>query len=433
MGAAGRDFHNFNVCFRTNPAYRVMAFTAAQIPFIAGRRYPASLAGPLYPRGIPVHPEEQLEQLIQRHRIDKVIFSYSDIAHDDLMHTASRVLALGAGFEFLGADATMLRSRRPVIAISAVRTGCGKSEVTRYLCDALRERGVRPVVVRHPMPYGKLSDQAMERFAGLEDLDRYRTTIEEREEYEPLLHHGAVVYAGVDYGRILRAAEREGEVLIWDGGNNDVPFFCPDLDITLVDPLRPGDETAFYPGEVNLRRATVVVINKANAVDAGRLVEMEHAITLANPKATIVRTDSRVSVPDPAAVRGKSVLVVEDGPSITHGSRPSGAGLAAAQAFGAVAVDPRPYAVGTIAETFRRYPHIGPVLPALGYSPEQVEELRQTIAAVPCDLLLSATPIDLSLLMTLPRPVMPVSYGIDEAPPRPLRALVDRFLTGRGL
>ena len=312
MGAAGRDFHNFNVCFRANPACRVVAFTAAQIPFIAGRRYPASLAGHLYPRGIPIYHEEELEHLFARNRIDKVVFAYSDVAHNELMHTASRVLALGADFELLGPDATMLKSRRPVIAISAVRTGCGKSEVSRYLCDLLRDRGVLPVVVRHPMPYGRLSGQSVERFAGPEDLDRYRTTIEEREEFEPLLRHGAVVYAGVDYALILRAAEREGKVLIWDGGNNDVPFFRPDLDITLVDPLRPGDETAFYPGEVNLRRAGVVVINKANAVDAARVADMEQAVARVNPSAVIIRTASRVTVPDPAAVRGRSVLAPPD-------------------------------------------------------------------------------------------------------------------------
>lgn len=434
MGAAGRDFHNFNVCFRANPAYRVVAFTATQIPFIAGRRYPASLAGPFYPRGIPIRPEEQLEQLIRNNGVRKVVFAYSDVGHVDLMHTASRVLALGASFLFLGAEATMLKSRRPVIAVSAVRTGCGKSELTRYLCDLLRERGTRSVVVRHPMPYGNLTAQAEQRFEDLSDLELYRTTIEEREEYEPLLHRGAVVYAGVDYGRILRRAEREAEVIIWDGGNNDVPFFRPDLDITIVDPLRPGDETAYYPGEVNLRRSSVVIINKANAVDATRLAEMRQRIAAVNPAAAIIRTDSLISVSDAAAVQGKTVLVVEDGPSITHGSRPSGAGLVAAFANGAAhVVDPRPYAVGSIADAFRRYPHIGPVLPALGYSPEQVLELQQTIASVPCDLVLSATPVDLARILPIARKVMTVTYEIGEETTRPLRNLISRFLGEHGL
>jgi predicted GTPase len=434
MGAAGRDFHNFNVCFRTDPAYRVKAFTAAQIPYIAGRRYPSSLAGPLYPRGIPVYPEEQLEQLFGKYPIHQVVFAYSDIAHSELMHTVSRVLALGADFRFLGPDATMLKSRRPVIAITAVRTGCGKSQVVRYLCDLLRSRGLRPVVVRHPMPYGRLAAQAVERLADASDVDRYRCTIEEREEFEPLLRRGAVVYAGVDYGRILREAEREGEVILWDGGNNDLPFFRPDLHITIVDPLRPGDETAYYPGEVNLRRASVVVINKANAVDGARLDRMERAIAAINPVATIIRTDSLVTVTDAEGVRGKTVLVVEDGPSITHGSRASGAGLAAAHTFRARAVvDPRPYAVGSLAEAFRKYPHIGPVLPALGYSAAQIEELRRTIEAVPCDSVLSATPGDLMRLMRLSKPVVTVNYEIGEGLPARLWTLVDRFLAGHDL
>ena len=429
MGAAGRDFHNFNVCFRHNPGCRVQAFTAAQIPFIAGRRYPSSLAGPLYPRGIPIYPEEALEQLIRKYRIDRVIFSYSDISYVDLMHTASRVIALGASFEMLGPDATMLRSRRPVISVCAVRTGCGKSVVSRYLCDVFRECGLQPVVVRHPMPYGNLTQQEVMRFADFEDLALHGCTIEEREEFEPLLRHGAIVYAGVDYAKILAEAEREGPVLIWDGGNNDFPFFRSDLEITLVDPLRPGHETSYYPGEVNLRRASVVVISKVNAVTGDVVEQMRAAVARANPSATIITVTSAISVPDPEAVREKRVLVVEDGPSLTHGALSSGAGFAAATSLGASqVVDPRPYAVGTIAAALRSYPHIGPVLPALGYRAEQVAELRRTIDAVPCDLVLAATPIDLERLLQPAKPMQRVSYDLVELEDRPLRAVVRTFL-----
>lgn len=431
MGAAGRDFHNFNVCFRNDPSCRVVAFTATQIPYIASRRYPASLAGSTYPRGIPIYPEEMLEELIKKYRVDKVIFAYSDVPYTELMHKASRVLASGADFQLLGPAATMLKSRRPVIAVSAVRTGCGKSEVTRYLCDFLRDRGVSPVVVRHPMPYGELSDQTVERFEGYYDLDRYNCSIEEREEFEPLLEHDAIVYAGVDYGEILRQCEKEGRIIIWDGGNNDFPFYSPDLEITLVDPLRAGDETSYYPGEVNLRRADIVVVNKVNAAHAAQLEQVERTIAAVNPAATTIRVDSRVSVPDPASVRGKDVLVIEDGPTVTHGSMSSGAGLAAAMEFGAARViDPRPYAVGSIAEAFRRYPHIGPVLPALGYRREQMVELRRTIEAVPCHVVLSATPVALDRIMTVTKPFVRVTYDIVESADRPLQTEVARFLTG---
>ncbi len=430
MGAAGRDFHNFNLCFRDNPAYRVVAFTAAQIPFIANRRYPPVLAGRLYPRGIPIDPEQRLAEVIRRQRVDQVVFAYSDVAHSVLMHIASRVLALGADFRLIGPDATMLRSRRPVISVCAVRTGCGKSEVTRYLCDILREEGIKPVVVRHPMPYGDLSSQAVERFAHDEDLNLYRCTIEEREEFEPLIAHGAVVYAGVDYGRILRAAETEGDIIIWDGGNNDFPFFRPDLEITVVDPLRAGDETAYFPGEVNLRRAHVVVINKVNAAADRDIQSVERSIAAVNPTARVVRTASALTVPDAGSIRGRTVLVVEDGPTITHGNMAGGAGLAAAKQFGARAlVDPRPFAVGSIAEVFRSYLHIGPVLPAMGYSPDQIEELRLTIEASPCDLVLSATPIDLNRVLTLSKTVKRVFYDIAEEEGAPLKSLVSRFIS----
>ena len=429
MGAAGRDFHNFNICFRNNPAFQVVAFTAAQIPYIANRRYPPVLAGKLYPRGIPIFPEAELEELIQNHRIRQVVFSYSDISYDDLMHKASRVLSLGADFRLIGPDATMLKSSRPVISVSAVRTGCGKSEVTRYLCGILHTQGIKPVVIRHPMPYGNLADQVVERFEHFEDLALYRCTIEEREEFEPLLQNHAIVYAGVDYGKILRLAEKEGEVIIWDGGNNDVPFLRSDLEITVADPLRAGDEVAYFPGEVNLRRAKVVIINKSNTAQEDTIRQLEQTVAGVNPHATVIRTASEISVSDPASVKGKNVLVIEDGPTITHGNMASGAGLVAARLFGAARViDPRPHAVGSLADVYVTYPHIGPVLPALGYRPEQIEELRRTIEATPCDLVLSATPIDLNQLMSLSRPVIRVRYDIAEKADAPLKTLILHFI-----
>jgi predicted GTPase len=431
MGAAGRDFHNFNVCFRHNPAFHVAAFTAAQIPYIAERTYPPSLAGPLYPRGIPIHEEAKLEELVARHRITQVVFAYSDVAYNELMHKASRVMAAGADFRLIGPDAAMLKSKRPVISVCAVRTGCGKSEVTRYLCDTLHELGVKPVVVRHPMPYGDLSAQVVERFESLEDLTLYRCSIEEREEFEPLLAHDVVVFAGVDYGRILRSAEREGEVIIWDGGNNDFPFFRPDLEITVVDPLRAGDETAYFPGEVNLRRAQVIVINKTNAAPDAAVHALEETVVAVNPAAAVVKTASEISVPDSRTVEGKTVLVIEDGPTVTHGNMPSGAGLAAAEKFRAAkVVDPRPFAIGSIAGVFRNYPHLGPVLPAMGYSADQVEELRRTIESVPCDMVLSATPIDIQRILPITKPVKRVYYEIAEGDGAPLKAVIAHFVTG---
>ena len=429
MGAAGRDFHNFACCFRDNPSYRVVAFTAAQIPYIAQRRYPPSLAGPLYPRGIPIRPEEELGELIRRHRVDQVVFAYSDISHGELMHIASRVLACGADFRLIGPNATMLKSRRPVVSVCAVRTGCGKSQVVRYFCDLLTERGIRPVVVRHPMPYGDLVEQAVERFVDTSDLDRFHCTIEEREEYEHLLAHGAVVYAGVDYRAILRRAEKEAALIIWDGGNNDHPFFRPDLEIVVADPLRPGHETSWYPGEVNLRRAGIVVVNKVNAAKPTDVEAVTAAVRSVNPAAVVVRTESRVTADEGERIKGKRVLVVEDGPTVTHGSMPSGAGLAAAVQYEAKEiVDPRPWAVSSLREVFDRFPHLGPVLPALGYRPEQVEELSATIAGVPCDLVLAATPIDLAQLVKVKTPILRVSYAIAEQEDTPLRDAFLRFL-----
>ena len=429
MGAAGRDFHNFNCCFRDNPAFRVVAFTAAQIPAISGRRYPASLAGRLYPRGIPILSEAELSALIRRRKINQVVFSYSDISHEQLMHTASLVLAAGADFRLIGPDATMLKSRRPVVSVCAVRTGCGKSQIVRYFCDILRERGERPVVVRHPMPYGNLALQTVERFETPADLDRFHCTIEEREEYEHLLAHGALVYAGVDYRRILRRAEAEARIIIWDGGNNDLPFFRPDLEIVVADPLRPGHETSWYPGEVNLRRAQVVVINKVNAASPEAVAAVAAAVRRVNPAALQVRTASLVSVPDGEVIRGKRVLVIEDGPTVTHGSMASGAGLAAARQYGAAEiVDPRPWAHGSLAGVFAAYPQIGPVLPAMGYTPAQVADLAATITATPCDLVLAATPIDLCRLLTCTRPVMRVAYDVSEVDGSRLRDAFCRII-----
>lgn len=415
MGAAGRDFHNFCCCFRDNSLFRVVAFTATQIPYISGRLFPPTLAGRLYPRGIPIHHEAKLPELIRRHKVHQVVFAYSDISHEQLMHTASLVLACGADFRLIGPDATMLKSRRPVVSVCAVRTGCGKSQVVRYFCDILRERGIRPVVVRHPMPYGDLTTQASERFAEDADLDRYHCTIEEREEFEQLLEHGAVVYAGVDYRLILRRAEAEAQVILWDGGNNDLPFFRSDLEIVVADALRPGHETCWYPGEVNLRRAQLLIVNKVNAAAPEAVAAVEDAAKRLNPAAALVRAASLVSVTGGEQIRGKRVLVIEDGPTITHGSMASGAGLAAAHQYGAAeVVDPHPWARGTLAEVYAAYPHIGPVLPAIGYSPGQVADLADTIAATPCDLVLAATPIDLCRLLICARPVLRVSYSINE-------------------
>ena len=370
-----------------------------------------------------------MKKSCQNIRIDQVVFAYSDISYNELMHRASRVLARGADFRLIGPDASMLKSSRPVISVSAVRTGCGKSEIVRYLCSILVESGIKPVVIRHPMPYGELAGQAVERFENFEDLSLYRCTIEEREEFEPLLQRNAVVYAGVDYEKILRLAETEGEIILWDGGNNDFPFICPDLEVTIADPLRPGDEVSYFPGEVNVRRAAVIVINKINNASDEQIVQVEHSVAAINPEAALVKVASEISVDDPSAVTGKRVLIIEDGPTITHGNMASGAGLVAAKKYGAARiVDPRPYAVGSIAEVFRAYPHIGPVLPALGYRPEQVEELRLSIESAPWDVVLSATPIDLNRLISISRPVIRVTYDISEVAGKPLRAAILRFL-----
>ena len=413
MGAAGRDFHNFNTFFRDRKRYEVIAFTATQIPNIEGRLYPPELAGDLYPEGIPIYPEEELVNLIQKHRISQVVFSYSDVSHEYVMHKASQVLAAGADFRLLGARHTMLESSKPVVAVCAVRTGCGKSQTTRHVCDTLQALGHKVVVVRHPMPYGNLVAQKVQRFADYEDLDRYECTIEEREEYEPHIDRGVVVYAGVDYEAILRQAEQEADIVVWDGGNNDLPFYKPDLLITVADPHRPGHELTYYPGESNLRAANVVVINKIDTADLAGVARVRENVRAVNPGAVIVEAASPIFVEDAAAIAGKRVLVVEDGPTLTHGGMAYGAGYVAAQRFGAAEiVDPRPYAVGSIAATYRKYPNTGAVLPAMGYGAEQIRELEETINATPCDLVIVGTPIDLRRVVRIRHPADRVRYEL---------------------
>lgn len=415
MGAAGRDFHNFNTFFRDNGDYHVAAFTATQIPGISGRVYPPALAGPNYPAGIPIFPESELTNLIKTMSIDLAVFSYSDIAHEYVMHKASQVIAAGASFMLLGPQSTMLKSRLPVVAITAVRTGSGKSQTSRRVSSILRGLGHTVVVLRHPMPYGNLAEQVCQRFASLSDLKRYSTTIEEREEYEQHIRQNTVVYAGVDYERILRAAEAEADVIIWDGGNNDIPFIRPDLYITVADALRPGHEVSYYPGEVNLRMADVIIINKVDSADRSSVEVIRRNIRTVNPNALIIEAASPISVDNEARVKGKRVLVVEDGPTLTHGEMGYGAGVVAAKKFGASEiVDPRRYAVGSIAETYALYPHIGPLLPAMGYGRHQVEELEQTIRAVDADVVLSATPVDLGSIVNIDKPVVRVYYNLQE-------------------
>lgn len=415
MGAAGRDFHNFNVYFRENPRYQVVAITATQIPDIAGRTYPSALAGDAYPDGIPIVHETELRQLIRRHGVGLVVFSYSDVRHTDLMHIASVVEAEGATFTLLGGKATMLRARKPVIAVCAVRTGCGKSQTTRHICRLLQEWGLKPVVVRHPMPYGELNRQAVQRFASYKDFSVHRCTIEEREEYEPLVKSGMVVYAGVDYRQILRAAENDADVVVWDGGNNDTPFFLPDVHITLFDPHRAGHELLYYPGETNMLMADIAVINKVDSADPQQVRTVERNVRQANPQATIVQAESTLLVDDPEKIRGQRVLVVEDGPTLTHGEMGFGAGALAAERYGAAEmVCPRAYAVGSIQQVYTRYPHLGQVLPAMGYGRRQMEELEATINRTPCDLVLCATPIDLPRLLNISQPTLQVRYAYQD-------------------
>jgi predicted GTPase len=426
MGAAGRDFHDFNVVYRDDPQTSVVAFTATQIPGISGRRYPAELAGKLYPEGIPIVAEDELEELIRREGVELVVFAYSDVSHEYVMHVASRVLAAGADFELLGLRSTMLASSRPVVAVCAVRTGAGKSQTTRRVGALLAEAGLKVVVVRHPMPYGDLAAQRLQRFASYADLDAHDTTIEEREEYEPHLDAGRVVYAGVDYEAILRAAEGEADVVLWDGGNNDLPFFAPDLHIVVADPLRAGHELRYHPGEANLRAADVVVINKVDEAKPESVIALHATIGEVNPRAAVVDARSALSLDRP--IDGRTVAVVEDGPTLTHGEMTYGAGIVAARRFGATPIDPRPYAVGGLADVLARYPRLEALLPAMGYGATQVGELEATLNAIPADLVLSATPIDLTRIMKLTKPVVRVRYELDEVEPGALGRLLEPII-----
>ncbi len=415
MGAAGRDFHNFNMVYRDNEQYEVVAFTATQIPNIEGRKYPAELAGKLYPNGIDIYPEEQLPELIKKLDVDEVVFSYSDVPYDYVMERSAIANAAGAAFKVMGPKHTMLTSSKPVIAVCAVRTGCGKSQTTRKIAQMLREAGKKVAVVRHPMPYGNLVEQKVQRFATMEDLDRYKCTIEEREEYEPHITRGHVVFAGVDYGAILREAEKEADIVLWDGGNNDLPFFKPDLHITVVDPHRPGDERYYYPGEANLRMADVVIINKIDTAEPEDIIAVRESVFEVNPDAMVIEAASPIFIEDYHLIQGKRVLAVEDGPTLTHGEMQYGAAVVAAQKFGAAElVDPRPYTVGTITETFEKYPEIGTLLPAMGYSPQQIKDLEETINRTEADLVIVGTPIDLRKLVKLNKPAVRVIYELQE-------------------
>jgi len=429
MGAAGRDFHNFNVVYRDDPSFEVVAFTAAQIPGIERRRYPSALAGPHYPQGIAIVPESELESLIARERVDQVVFAYSDLSHAEVMHRASRALAAGADFVLLGPHRTMIKAGVPVIAVSAVRTGCGKSPTTRWLSQRLRGRGLRAAVIRHPMPYGDLEREAVQRFATRADLDAAGCTVEEREEYEPHLAAGNVVYAGVDYARVVALAEGECDLILWDGGNNDFPFVRPDLHIVLVDPLRPGHETGFHPGEAVLRMADVVVVSKTDAAHPADVERVIANVRRASPGASVVRAALSIRLDDAQAVRGRRVLVVEDGPTVTHGDMPWGAGYLAAKHAGAKAiVDPRAFAAPEIASVYEQYPHIGPVLPAEGYSNAQLEALRQTINATEADVVVAATPIDLGALVNINKPIVRARYEFAEVESPGLAGELDGFL-----
>lgn len=416
MGAAGRDFHNFNTFFRDNEAYEVVAFTATQIPDIDGRKYPAELAGKLYPNGIDIYDESELPRLVKELKVDEVVFAYSDIPHEVIMHKASLVLSLGADFRLMGPNKTMLKSTKPVVAITASRTGVGKSQTTRRVTEILKGMGKKVVAVRHPMPYGDLAKQKVQRFATYADLDKHQCTIEEREEYEPHIDRGVVVFAGVDYEAILREAEKEADVILWDGGNNDFAFYKPDLYITLVDPHRPGHELKYHPGETNVRLADVIVINKVDTADPEKVLEVRANIEQVNPRAIVVEAASPLFVEQFELIKGKKVLVIEDGPTLTHGEMKYGAGVVAAKKFGAAElIDPRPYAVGTIKTTYEKYPGIGTLLPAMGYSGHQVKDLEATINAVPCDLIVSATPIDLTrVCKNINKPMLRVRYELQE-------------------
>jgi predicted GTPase len=433
MGAGGRDFHDFNVVFREDPQTEVVAFTAAQIPGIDDRVYPPSLAGPLYPEGIPIVPEERLAELIREHAVDEVVLAYSDLAHEEVMHRASAVLAAGADFRLLGPRSTMLLATKPVVAVTAVRTGCGKSQTSRRVGRILLDAGLQVALVRHPMPYGDLEAMRVQRFASLEEIDASHPTIEEREEYEPPVRMGMVVYAGVDYGEILARAEAEADVILWDGGNNDFPFFRPDLTIVVVDPLRPGHELLYHPGEANLRMADAVVVNKVDAAPLEAVEQVLLDVRRANPSAHVVLARSPVTLEEGPDLAGRRVLVVEDGPTLTHGGMSFGAGTVAARRAGAAElVDPRPFATGSIAAVLDRYPSLGPVLPAMGYSDDQLAELAETIDASDCDVVVTGTPVDLTRLIRSRHPIRHASYELEEAGGTPLASVLEPVLAAAG-
>jgi predicted GTPase len=423
MGAAGRDFHNFNVVYRDDPDYEVVCFTATQIPGIAGRLYPSELAGPHYPEGIPIVLEAELERIVRSESVDLVVFAYSDVSHATVMHAASRAMAAGADFALLGPRSTMLHSTKPVLAIGATRTGAGKSQTTRFLAALVAEHGLEPVVIRHPMPYGDLASQRVQRYGSHDDLARYETTIEEREEYEPHLDAGRIVYAGIDYAEILKEAQEEADVIVWDGGNNDFPFYQPDLFVVVADPLRPGTERDYHPGELNVRTADVLVINKVDSAAPTAVAALEESLREMNPRAQVVRAESEVTlVGEP--IEGKRVVVVEDGPTLTHGDMTFGAGIVAAQRFGAELVDPRPVAVGSIREVLERYPSLQPLVPAMGYGTDQMRELEATLNAADADLVLAANPIDITRVLRLNKPVTRVRYELKQVSGTPLADLL---------
>lgn len=415
MGAAGRDFHNFNVCFRNNPQYEVVAFTATQIPGIAGRKYPKELAGKYYPKGIPIYPEEKLTELIKKFKVDEVVFSYSDVAHEEVMHKASTTLAAGAEFKLLGPKSTMLKSKKPVVAVCAVRTGAGKSPTSRKVCLLLKKKGYKVAVVRHPMPYGDLKKQICQRFASFKDLGKHNCTIEEREEYEPHIANGFVVYAGVDYEKILRKAEKEADIIVWDGGNNDFPFIKPDLLIVVADARRAGHEMKYHPGETNLRMADVIIINKVNRASPEDVKKIENNIKKTNPDAKMIHANLAITVEKPESIKNKKVLVVEDGPTLTHGELPTGAAFLAAKKYGAKEIiDPRKYVVGSIKDVYKKFTHLDKVLPAMGYGKRQIKELEQTINKANCDLVVIGTPIDLRRMLKTNKPTVRVKYELEE-------------------
>ena len=429
MGAAGRDFHNFNTVFRDNDAYEVVAFTATQIPNIDDRKYPAVLAGKLYPAGIPIFPESELETLIEKHQVEQVIFSYSDLPYNYVMGKAAIVNAAGADFRMLGVRETQVKSTKPVVAVCAVRTGCGKSQTTRRVADILQKMGYKVAAVRHPMPYGDLAKQAVQRFESYADLDKHECTIEEREEYEPHLDRGVIVYAGVDYEAILRQAEKEVDIVLWDGGNNDFSFYKPDYTIVVADPHRPGHEISYYPGETNVLLADAFVLNKVDTADNENILTVRENLHSRNPKAVVVEGASPLFVDDPEAIRGKRVMVIEDGPTLTHGEMKYGAGYVAARRFGAgEIVDPRPFAVGSIIDTYEKYSGTGPILPAMGYGDQQMRDLEQTIANADVDLVVSGTPIDLTRVIKIDKPMQRVRYELQEIGQPDLETLLkDKF------